>query len=349
MTQFCTNCGAPLQDEAAFCTNCGAPIEAIPEAIPQDVSSTFEEQQTTQIQEPEVVVTEQTFEQQSFDPTSVFATQSADEATPIQAPLIQTPVIQTPVADTRLAQAPKKSNTPLIIGIVIAAVVIIVAVVVAFFVFGGQKSSPEPSKSPSATTAPATTTCKVTFETNGGTTISQTTVDKGDTLASPKDPTRAGYTFAGWYLDSSLSKAASFPLKIESDTVLYAKWDNGKDATDVTLSVVGRDGSTRTATIHRDGKTGRIFPNSNTTALTESQVRALSDAERCIAWNEIIAAANGYVFKNSGLKNYFTDYCAWYQPSAGSNGTSNLSSTANKNIEMLKRYTDSWWLNLATN
>lgn len=322
MTRFCTNCGAPLSDGADFCTSCGAPI-----------GGRTENGQASGAGSTQAI------------PVAPSA-QSGFSQAPGQPPAIQTPVIQTPV----IGQAPQKaqkSNTTLLIGIVVALVVILAAVLVGVFVFGEQESSPAQSPASSSSSS-SSASYKVTFETNGGSSVSQATVDEGSTLSTPQSPTRAGYTFDGWYLDSALSKKASFPLKVDSNMTLYAKWESSKDASEVSISIVGRDGSTRTATIHRDGQTGRVFPNSNNTALSESQVRALSDAERCVAWNEIIAAANGYEFKNSGLRSYFNDYCSWYTPSASSNGTGNLSTTASKNIDLLKRYTDNWWLNLAT-
>ncbi len=64
----------------------------------------------------------------------------------------------------------------------------------------------------------------VTFETNGGSTISPIQVSRGKTLAPPADPTRAYYAFAGWYSDSNLTQAFDFNTPIDSDITLYAKW-----------------------------------------------------------------------------------------------------------------------------
>lgn len=48
------------------------------------------------------------------------------------------------------------------------------------------------------------------------------TVLEGNTATKPTDPTREGYTFAGWYLDGVLF---DFSTEITSDTVLVAKWE----------------------------------------------------------------------------------------------------------------------------
>jgi len=68
----------------------------------------------------------------------------------------------------------------------------------------------------------ATKLYEVSFETNGGTKI-----DSYHTEQIEKSPEteKEGYTFDGWYKNSSLTeKIESFPLKIESNTTLYAKW-----------------------------------------------------------------------------------------------------------------------------
>ena len=38
----------------------------------------------------------------------------------------------------------------------------------------------------------------LTFDTNGGSTIAPITQDYGTAITAPADPTKTGYTFAGW-------------------------------------------------------------------------------------------------------------------------------------------------------
>jgi transcriptional regulator with PAS, ATPase and Fis domain len=103
--------------------------------------------------------------------------------------------------------------------------------------------------------------------------------------------------------------------------------------------------STQLATIHREGSSERVFADSNSRYLSSSEVAALSDAERCIAWNEIIASSNGYAFKNSGLAHYFAG-CSWYYRNPGASSGGNLNDAGRSNVELLQSYTDSWWKNL---
>ena len=77
----------------------------------------------------------------------------------------------------------------------------------------------------------AVSTYTLTFDTNGGSAIDKITKDSGMTidLATYK-PTRAGYTFAGWFSDKALTKAVT-SVKLTANTTVYAKWtQNGGTA-----------------------------------------------------------------------------------------------------------------------
>lgn len=64
----------------------------------------------------------------------------------------------------------------------------------------------------------------VKFNSNGGTTVPNQKVTLNNPLTYPPIPTKAGYIFAGWYKDSSLSTAFNFTETLSSDLTLYAKW-----------------------------------------------------------------------------------------------------------------------------
>lgn len=67
--------------------------------------------------------------------------------------------------------------------------------------------------------------CKVTFETNGGSKVPSQTLSRGDKVKKPADPTRTGYTFEGWYKDKDCTKEWDFDSdKVKKDTTIYAKW-----------------------------------------------------------------------------------------------------------------------------
>ena len=57
-----------------------------------------------------------------------------------------------------------------------------------------------------------------------GTQITGQTVADGNKATKPADPTASGYTFKGWYTDSTFQTAFDFGTAIHADTTLYAKW-----------------------------------------------------------------------------------------------------------------------------
>ena len=65
----------------------------------------------------------------------------------------------------------------------------------------------------------------ITFDTNDGTSINPITQDYNTSLTAPVDPTRTGYTFAGWFSDEALTNAYTFPATMPSSNItVYAKW-----------------------------------------------------------------------------------------------------------------------------
>lgn len=66
----------------------------------------------------------------------------------------------------------------------------------------------------------------VSYNSNGGSSVNSQTVASNSTASLPTAPTRAGFTFAGWYSDSGLNTSFNFNTPITGDTSLYAKWTN---------------------------------------------------------------------------------------------------------------------------
>ena len=64
----------------------------------------------------------------------------------------------------------------------------------------------------------------VSFDSNGGPMVNSQSVNYGGTIAEPNAPTRAGYTFGGWYSDSNLTMGYSFTTAVTNNMTLYAKW-----------------------------------------------------------------------------------------------------------------------------
>ena len=65
---------------------------------------------------------------------------------------------------------------------------------------------------------------KVSFNTGEGSKVDFQTTAANGSVAKPADPTRKGYTFAGWYTDEACTEAYDFSVAVTADMTLYAKW-----------------------------------------------------------------------------------------------------------------------------
>ena len=65
---------------------------------------------------------------------------------------------------------------------------------------------------------------RVKFDVQGGSSVDSQTPASGSTVTKPADPTREGYTFAGWYTDEACTEAYDFSAAVTADMTLYAKW-----------------------------------------------------------------------------------------------------------------------------
>lgn len=392
MAKFCTSCGAELEESAGFCTNCGQKVEDDTEGIggtglPLEQADQIETPQASS--QPVVAVSESAVtapntagmtmavtEATPVAPAPVPTSTSAPSATSTPAPqtpttfamgstmsqptMYQAQVGQTGVPYTGQQQSGSNNKTWIIVGVA-AAIVIVVAIALIAFVLlgnGGNKSNESTSAGGGVTASTSSSATAgnrtIHFDSGGGSSVPDSQIASGGQLSAPDEPTKSGYTFDGWYKDASFTTKVNFPLTVDEDLTLYAKWSQNSPTTNSspsgsstkTLTVVGADGTTRSDTIHRSGSSERVFPDSNSRRLSESEVRSLNDAERCVAWNEIIAASNGYQFKNSGLREYFNS-CSWYHANPGAAAGGTLSPEASANVDLLKKYTDNWWQSLA--
>ena len=64
----------------------------------------------------------------------------------------------------------------------------------------------------------------VRFETNGGSMMFPQAVKCGESAKKPKDPSKEGFEFSGWYSDAALTVPYDFASPVFENTTLYAKW-----------------------------------------------------------------------------------------------------------------------------
>lgn len=65
----------------------------------------------------------------------------------------------------------------------------------------------------------------VTFDSKGGTAVASQSVLTGETVIFPKDPTKKGYLFDGWYLNEWAELRYDFSTPIEGELKLFARWN----------------------------------------------------------------------------------------------------------------------------
>ena len=96
-------------------------------------------------------------------------------------------------------------------------------------------------------TPPGPTTYTVTFK-DGESTLSTATVNSGEKVAKPADPTKTGYTFNGWYADATFGVVFDFDQAITANTTVYAKFTKDSDVppATITYTVTGGGNSTWT-------------------------------------------------------------------------------------------------------
>ena len=90
-----------------------------------------------------------------------------------------------------------------------------------------QNRTQPPTTTTTKKTTTTTTTTKqkqnytVTFNSNGGSSVSAQTVTEGNRATRPSDPTREGYRFNGWTLNGS---SYNFTSAVNSNITLVASW-----------------------------------------------------------------------------------------------------------------------------
>ena len=73
--------------------------------------------------------------------------------------------------------------------------------------------------------------CTVTFDAQGGSDVAPLTVNKGERLVKPTDPTKTDCSFLGWYKDAAYTSAWEFSTDVvNGDITLYARWSNPGEA-----------------------------------------------------------------------------------------------------------------------
>ncbi len=75
----------------------------------------------------------------------------------------------------------------------------------------------------------AVNTYTVTFNSQGGSSVTGQTIAHNGLVTKPANPSRTGYTFGGWYRQAACTAAWNFTTdKVTANTTIYAKWTINK-------------------------------------------------------------------------------------------------------------------------
>lgn len=127
----------------------------------------------------------------------------------------------------------------------------------------------------------------ITFDTDGGSAVDAQTVAYGEKAKTPADPTKTGYTFAGWELGGN---AYDFAASVTEDMTLTAKWKDSEKPTgeikisenswksflnNITFGLFFKD--TQTVTITAADNSGTVFVSYLVTHqdLSEAELQSL--------------------------------------------------------------------------
>ena len=99
---------------------------------------------------------------------------------------------------------------------------LLIALMMITVLFVSISCKEEPAQEPESTTA------TLTFDTKGGNKLAAITVEKGAQVkkSKVKTPTKAGYVFLGWYAEEAYTTQVTFPMTLNEDKTVYAKWEN---------------------------------------------------------------------------------------------------------------------------
>ncbi|MGO5315932.1 DUF4430 domain-containing protein [Paraeggerthella sp. LCP19S3_G8] len=65
---------------------------------------------------------------------------------------------------------------------------------------------------------------RVTFDSTGGSFVPSAMAVEDKPIVQPADPSRDGYSFGGWFVDSACTRAWDFETPVDGDMTLYARW-----------------------------------------------------------------------------------------------------------------------------
>ena len=96
----------------------------------------------------------------------------------------------------------------------------------------------------------------VSFESNGGSKVSNQTVTRNSVMKEPTAPTKENFDFDGWYSDKELKTKYDFSAKVTKSFTLYAKWTEKDNSINQIILTIGK----KDAQVFGKSKTNDVAP-----------------------------------------------------------------------------------------
>ena len=151
----------------------------------------------------------------------------------------------------------------------------------------------------------------VTFNSNGGSTVSFQTITHGGIATRPTNPTRSGFIFGSWYSDAGLTTIYNFSAPVTSNITLYAKWLVATLTSSSGIELIGISAGTYTR------GSSSISNASPPHQVTLTSGFYMGKYEVTQEQYQAITGVNPSFFDNSGQKDWFEYLLLDTAPAAG--------------------------------
>jgi len=151
----------------------------------------------------------------------------------------------------------------------------------------------------------------ITFNSNGGSNVSEIEGNYETSIVAPTAPTKEGYTFGDWYIDEELTTTYLFTTMPAADITLYAKWlING-----YTITLNSNDGSVEKTIV------------GDYSSIITTPVDPIREGYTFVGWYRDLNLSTSYSFTTMPAEN-ITLYAKWlidhYTITFNSNGGSQV-------------------------
>ncbi len=166
----------------------------------------------------------------------------------------------------------------------------------------------------------------VEFDSNGGSKLDSVSVAEGEPVEAPADPTREGYTFAGWFYNDT---EWNFENPVTEDMVLVAKWDKLPEP----CTHLDRNDDGKCDKCEESFDDGSDLP-----PVANYKIIYMDGATRLdLTPNTYNSQSTGLVLPTPDAKaNY--EFAGWYSDAALTNKVESIDVNANKNIVLYAGY-----------